>query len=77
MGDELGAEHPAEHPDGAERRDGPQRPLAMAGRDPGQARHRQGREHEDRDAEHNRDGDGQVRVPRPIERRSVSVPIPA
>ena len=39
----------------------------MAGRDPGQAKHRQGREDEDGDAEHRRAGDDQVRL-RPADR---------
>ena len=67
VGDELRAEHPAEHPDDAERRDGRERPAAVAGRDPGQAKHRQRREDEHGDDEHRRAGDGQVRV-RPADR---------
>ena len=66
-GDELRAERPTEHPDDAERRDGPERPAAVAGRDPGQAKHRQGREDEYGDDEHRRAGDDQVRV-RPTDR---------
>ena len=42
VGDELRAERPAERPDGAEPGDGPQRPAAVVGRDPGQPQHRQG-----------------------------------
>ena len=67
VGDELRAEHPAEHPDDAERHDGLQRPPAVAGRDPGQAKHRQGREDEYGDDEHRRADDGQVRA-RPSDR---------
>ena len=65
--DELGAEHPTDHPDDAKRRDGPKRPAAVDGRDTGQAKHRQGREDEDGDAEQRRTDDGQVRV-RPTDR---------
>ena len=49
-GDELRTERPTEHPDDAERRDGLERPAPVAGRDPGQAKHRQGREDEEGDA---------------------------
>ena len=61
VGDDLRAERPARHPDDAECRDGRERPAAVAGRDPGQAQHRQGRDHEQGDAEHGRAGDDQIR----------------
>jgi hypothetical protein len=67
VGDELRAERPTQHPDDAERHNGPQRPPAVAGHDPCQAKHRQGREEEYGDDEHRRPGDGQVRV-RPSDR---------
>ncbi len=63
-GDELRPERPAKDPDGAERRDGTERPAAVAGRDPGQAKHRQGREDEYADDEHGRAGHDEVGVPR-------------
>ena len=65
--DELRAERPAEQPDDAERCDARERPAAMAGGDPGQAKHCQGREDEHRDAEHRRTDDEQVRL-RPPDR---------
>ena len=74
----MRAERPTEHPDDAERRDGPERPPAVAGRDPGQAEHRQGHEDEHGDDEHHHADEDQVRAPcAPIESRSVSMPIPA
>jgi hypothetical protein len=46
VGDEARAERPAERPDDAERRDGSERPLTVAGRDPSHSEHRQGHEDE-------------------------------
>ena len=63
-GDELRPERPTKDPDGAERRDGTERPAAVAGCDPGQAKHRQGREDEYGHDEHGRAGHDEVRVPR-------------
>ena len=60
--DEVRPERPAEHPDEAERRHGRQCLPAVAGRDPGQSKHRQGREDEDGDAEQRRAGHEQVRL---------------
>ena len=60
--DDLRAQHPAEHPDDAERQDDRERPAAVAGCDPGQAKHRQRREDEHADSEHDRSGDSQVRL---------------
>ena len=53
-----------------------ERPPAVTGRDPGQAKHRQGREDEHGDDEHRRAGHDQVRLLEPTESRSVSMPIP-
>ena len=50
------------HPDDAQHRRRPQRPAAVAGRDPRHAQQRQDREGEQRDDEHDRDGDGEVRA---------------
>ncbi len=66
-GCDRSAERPAERPHDAERRDGRERPPAVAGSDPGQAKQGQGREHEHGDAEHRRSGDEQVRL-RPADR---------
>ena len=55
------------HPDHAQRRRRPERPAAVAGRDPRHAQQRQDREGEERDDEHGRDGDDEVRA-RPADR---------
>ena len=64
------------HPDHAQHRRRPQRPAAVAGRDPRHAQQREDREGEQRDDEHGRDGDDEVRARAPIASRSVSMPMP-
>ena len=61
-GGDRRAEDAQDHPDDAERRGRPERPAAVAGRDPRHAQQRQHREGEQRDDEHDRDGDGEVRA---------------
>ena len=55
------------HPDHAQRRRRPERPGAVAGRDPRHAQQRQDREGEERDDEQGRGGDDEVRA-RPADR---------
>ena len=55
------------HPDHAQRRRRPERPGAVAGRDPRHAQQRQDREGEERDDEQGRAGDDEVRA-RPADR---------
>ena len=66
-GHELRAERPAEHPGGAECSHRLERLPAVAGRDPGQAEHGQGREDEREDGEQRHADQRQVRV-RPTDR---------
>ena len=61
-GGDRRADDAESHPDHAQRRRRPERPAAVAGRDPRHAQRRQDLEGEERDGEHHRDGDGDVRA---------------
>ena len=58
---------PERRPDHAQHRRRPERPAAVAGRDPRHAQQREHRDGEERDDEHGRDRDGEVRA-RPADR---------